>query len=187
LAKLELEEQQLYNQRRAIGQIADQKKKYVKEQPYYPDVPKEPVSASELIRQQQEILAKNGENQRKRQNLQTLQAQAETLRRQIEELLDKQTTVLSDLEIAKKSAQDLKDESTAELEQNIAGMVFGVHRAVQGPRLPFRPDACLLTSRTPLLRQCLPAARTAAPFPTPQRACSLPGCRSLRVSRVLPE
>ena len=66
LAELEKKEKELYNQRLTIGQIADQKKKYAKEQPYYPDAPKDIVSPTELIRQQQDILAKNGENQRKR-------------------------------------------------------------------------------------------------------------------------
>ena len=46
---LELEEQKLYNERRAVGQIADQKEKYAKELPEYPDAPAEPVSAYELI------------------------------------------------------------------------------------------------------------------------------------------
>ena len=40
LAELEKKEKELYNQRLTIGQIADQKKKYAKEQPYYPDAPK---------------------------------------------------------------------------------------------------------------------------------------------------
>src|SRR5690606_33942314 len=71
---LERNEQEIYNQRRTIGQIADQKSKYAKEQAYYPDAPKEPISASDLINQQQAILANNGENQRKRQQLTQIQA-----------------------------------------------------------------------------------------------------------------
>ena len=67
LAVLDQQEKEMYNKRLAIGQIADQKEKFAKEQPYYPDAPKELVSPSELIRQQQEILARNGENQRKRE------------------------------------------------------------------------------------------------------------------------
>ncbi len=67
LHALEQEESKLYSHRHAIGQIADQKAKFAKEMTVYPDVPDEIVSAAELIRQQQEILARNGENQRKRQ------------------------------------------------------------------------------------------------------------------------
>jgi len=120
LADLERQETEVYNRRLAIGQIADQKKKYALEQPYYPDAPREPVAASELIRQQQDILARNGENNRKRQNLQYLESQAADIQRKISDLLEKQKGILADLDIAKKSALDLHDESTAELELSIA-------------------------------------------------------------------
>ncbi len=120
LVELELKETEIYNQRHAIGTIADQKKKFAKEQLYYPDAPKEPVSASELIKQQQDILARNGENNRKRQNLQYLENQATDIQRRIDELLEKQKIVLTDLDTARKSALDLHDESTEELERNIA-------------------------------------------------------------------
>jgi len=122
LAELETQEKELYNRRLAIGQIADQKKQFAKEMTYYPDAPKEPVSASGLIRQQQEILAKNGENQRKRERLHDLESQASRIQEQIDELLKKQSEVLADLGIAKKSAVDLHDESTEELERNITNI-----------------------------------------------------------------
>jgi len=130
LFELECQEQELYNRRHAIGQIADQKKKFAKEQPYYPDAPKAPVSASELIRQQQDILARNGENERKRRNLQYLEGQATDIQRRIDELLEKQRGILVDLEIARKSALDLHDGSTAELEQNIAN-IEAINRKVR--------------------------------------------------------
>ena len=66
LAELEQEEKELYQERLYVGRTADQKEKFAKEQPYYPDAPMDLVSPSELIRQQQDILARNGENQRKR-------------------------------------------------------------------------------------------------------------------------
>lgn len=120
LYELDQQEKELYNQRRTIGQIADQKKKYAAELPIYPDVPAEPISATELIKEQQEILAINGENQRKRQRLAKLQSEADTLRGQIEELLAKQAKIHSDLEIAQMDAKDLQDQSTAEIEKSIA-------------------------------------------------------------------
>ena len=119
LYELDQQEKELYNQRRTIGQIADQKKKYAAELPVYPDVPAEPISATELIKEQQEILATNGENQRKRQRLAKLQSEADTLRGQIEELLAKQAKIHSDLEIAQMDAKDLQDQSTAEIEKSI--------------------------------------------------------------------
>jgi len=129
LYELEQKEKEVYNRRHTIGQIADQKKKFAKEQPYYPDAPKEPISASDLIKQQQDILARNGENQRKRENLRSLEMQAVEVQKQIDDLKaklfdlgKKQQAIESDLEIARKSALDLHDESTEELERNIANI-----------------------------------------------------------------
>ena len=119
LASLDQQEKELYNRRLAIGQIADQKEKYAREQPYYPEAPKEIVSASDLIRQQQDILARNGENQRKRENLHRLEQEYQRINDQLSELMKKQDAVHADLETARKSAKDLKDESTQELEKNI--------------------------------------------------------------------
>lgn len=120
LADLEQKENELYNQRQAVGRIADQKAKFAKEQPYYPDAPKEPVSASELIRQQQEILARNGENQRLRQNLHQLEQEQQGIMQQLQELLQRQAEVDEKVRVARMSAIDLHDESTEALEQNIA-------------------------------------------------------------------
>lgn len=119
LSQLERQEQDLYNRRRAIGQIADQKAKYAKEMTYYPDAPKEPVSVTELISRQQAILAQNGENQKKRENLRQLEIQAGEIQGQLDELLKKQKAVLADLDVARKSALDLRDESTEELERSL--------------------------------------------------------------------
>ena len=119
LAELNFEEQKYYNERHSIGQIADRKKKYATEMTYYEDVPNELISASELIQRQQEILARNGENQRKRYRVTQLTEQAERLRSQIEALNAQYTQILNDLETAQKSAEDLHDESTSELEESI--------------------------------------------------------------------
>ncbi len=119
LTQLEQEEKQLYNERLAIGRIADQKKKFANEQTYYPDAPKEIVSAADLIRKQQEILARNGENQRKRENLHRLEQEYQQVTEEMAQLLKRQTALEEDLSTARKSAQDLMDESTEELEKSI--------------------------------------------------------------------
>lgn len=126
LHEFEVKEQEVYNRRHAIGQIADQKAKFAKEQAYFPDAPKEPISASELIRQQQEILARNGENQRKRQRLVQIQAlyvsqgqEVERLTAMLNEAKAKYAQTAADLEIARKDTLDLMDESTEALEANI--------------------------------------------------------------------
>ena len=129
LALLEKEEKELYNERLAIGRIADQKKKFAKEQEYYQDAPKDLVSPSELIQKQQEILAKNGENQRKRENVARIEQdvafftkEVNSLKIQLENKQKQLNESLADLEIAKKDAVDLIDESTEELEQSIANI-----------------------------------------------------------------
>lgn len=129
LASLEHQEKELFDDRRAIGRVADQKKKFANEQPFYPDMPSELVSISELIRQQQEILARNGENQRKRYQAKQLQEQVNRMAGEIsklrEELREKEEQfdkAKNEMCIALKSAKDLQDESTVELEQNIASI-----------------------------------------------------------------
>lgn len=126
LVALEKEEQDAYNRRHAIGQIADQKEKFAKEQEYYPDAPKELISASDLIKQQQEILARNGENQKKRENLSSIQKlheeavnRVEMLKRELSNAENELAKVIADLATASKSAKNLIDESTEELEKSI--------------------------------------------------------------------
>lgn len=120
LYTLEAEEQRLYNTRTGIGQIADQKAKYAKEMPVYTGVPKEPVSAGELIRQQQDILARNGENQRKREQADRYERELAFARAAFDDAKARLEQAETDAATARKSAENLIDESTAELEANIA-------------------------------------------------------------------
>ena len=136
LEVLDRREKELYNNRLAIGQIADRKKKFADEQPYYPEAPKELVSPSELIRKQQDILARNGENQKKRDRLnsitqakhnlfdemQRIDKNIEMLKKQKDSLLSDYEQAVKDEEIAMKTASELQDESTAELEESIANI-----------------------------------------------------------------
>ena len=140
LYELERQETELYNKRHAIGLIADQKEKFAKEMPRYSDAPEDLVSASALIKQQQEILARNGENQRKRERVRNIETD---VRRQEDVVSTRKATIAdleqklleakeslvkaesrlvelnSDLETARKSVKELEDESTAEIESSI--------------------------------------------------------------------
>lgn len=127
LFELENAEQRLYNERRTIGQIADQKAKFAKEMPIYQGVPQLPVSASDLISAQQDILARNGENQRLRMKADRIKQEYTALAEKVNRLrtelaeAEKQLGEKSDeLKTAMKSTEQLTDESTAEIEQNIA-------------------------------------------------------------------
>lgn len=134
LAELERQEAELYQERLMVGRVADQKQKYAAEMPQYDGVPADLVSASELIRQQQDILARNGENARKRAQAAAISVRRENLEAdlaRIEEKMIEMNRVLTqtrkaleeakrDEAIAQKDALELQDESTAELEANIA-------------------------------------------------------------------
>ena len=129
LYELECQEKEKYNMRRSIGQIADQKEKFAKEQPFYPEAPKTLVSITDLITQQQDILAKNGENQRKRDMTDQLHRQATQLMAEIERqeatlanLKEQYQSVLRDYDVAQKTSEELEDESTEELEESIANI-----------------------------------------------------------------
>lgn len=126
LTVLDRKEEQLYNQRQEVGRIADRKKKAAEEMPFYPNMPAEPVSVSDLLKEQQDILARNGENDRKRINAREMQERfmrAESNYKAAMEALKAAEDTLrkarADAEVAAKSAQDLQDESTAELEENL--------------------------------------------------------------------
>ena len=127
LRALDSDEQRIYNERHQIGQIADAKKKHAEELPEHADAPAEPLSIAELIARQQATLARNGENQRKREALDhyvlKLHDAARTVERCKAELAaatENWGSVLRDHDTAQKSAEALTDESTAELEQQIA-------------------------------------------------------------------
>lgn len=123
---LEREEKELYDRRRAVGQLYEQKAKYAEELPSWPDAPSEPVSALELIHRQQDILARNGENQRKRDRAKKLDEQCaiakeqmEDLEKRLREAREKYLSLCADCETARRDALDLQDESTEELEQSL--------------------------------------------------------------------
>lgn len=136
LAELDKKENFIYSERTLVGRDADKKSKLAEALEYYPDAPEELVSASDLIKQQQEILARNGENQRKRDRVkeitfekhrifdeaQRLEDQIAELTARLEERKKAYEKVSGDEEIAMKDAAQLEDESTAEIEESIANI-----------------------------------------------------------------
>ena len=129
----DLEIKGLYDKRTFTGQLAAQKKHFADELISYPEAPDKPISASDLIRQQQDILARNGENQRKRNQLdklideknqlnftlRDLDEKIEDLKEEYEQTQAKFTDLEKQIFQARKSAAQLQDESTAELEASI--------------------------------------------------------------------
>ena len=127
LAALDLQEKQLYNERTMIGRIADQKQKFAQELPRWDGVPSDLISPSELIRQQQNIMARNAQRQQWAQEYDAIMAKCEMVDRQIEEAearLRELRASAKELEAqsiaAQKSPAQMAMESTAELEASIA-------------------------------------------------------------------
>lgn len=136
LKRLEDEAAKIYNERHGIGQVALSKRKHADELPEFPDAPEVPYSISDLVREQQDILARNGEKQRLRLQLQTLEAdearQRERivdLQKQVEAAVQGLNELVQQLETARKSEANLTEESTAEIEESIAN-VEGINAQV---------------------------------------------------------
>ena len=129
----DMEIKSIYDKRTFTGQLAQQKKNFADELISSPDAPEQPLSASDLIRRQQDILARNGENQRLRQQAQELARQEQQcldelkrtreriaeLEKLREELDTKHTKLFNQRKNAEKTVDQLQDESTAELEASI--------------------------------------------------------------------
>lgn len=129
LAELDAKEKELYQERLYVGRTADQKKKFAAEQPYYPEAPDEPVSPSDLIKEQQEILARNAQRIQWQRDYDNILNEMDILERNIEEYERAVRTAkakLDELEkqriAAEKSPRELQMESTAELEESIANI-----------------------------------------------------------------
>lgn len=144
LTGLDREIKALYDRRTVIGQIGAQKRHAAEELTEYPDAPSEPVSAIELIQQQQEILLHNADNQRKRMKLAQLEEQEKQLGRRVQELSQELemvehqlTAVQQDVQDATKTVAQLQDESTAELEQSIRN-VEEINRQVSANLAKFK-------------------------------------------------
>lgn len=127
------EEDKLTAERLSIGKIAREKAGHAEQMVQWDGVPEEPISATELIQQQQEILARNGENQRKRDRLKEitfekhrifdeidrLESQLSDLQARIAERKEVYEKVANDEEIAMKETSQLIDESTEALQRNL--------------------------------------------------------------------
>lgn len=127
LMQMEAEEKRLYDSRTAIGQIQVQKAKFAAELPRWENLPDEPVSAADLIAQQQAILARNGQRQQWQHDMQSIDIAIQSLTAEIQRTERQLADLHAQLDewqekaaSAHKSPEELMLESTAELEANIA-------------------------------------------------------------------
>mgnify|MGYP002771933940 CR=1 FL=1 len=119
LKKLDYDESTTFNRRREVGRIALQKQKYAEELPLYPDVPKEPISASELILRQQDILARNGENQRLRSEYASMVKRHDELLEKLRATQAEFDDLTAKIAISTKTVEELVDESTDEIRESL--------------------------------------------------------------------
>lgn len=143
LARLDSQIRSKYEERHSVGQMATRKRKAAEDMPSYPEAPLEPVSVAELVMEQQAILARNGENQRKRARadeltraardarraletqsarISELERQLEAAREEFDRMLEGAREAEADAATAAKTAEQLEDESTEEVEASIAAI-----------------------------------------------------------------
>lgn len=127
LEALDKRESALYNERTYVGRDADRKQKLADALEYYPDAPAELVSAADLIRQQQEILARNGQREQWRRDydrildrITTTEDRIETLTRQLKEAQEERAALDKQRATAEKTPKELELESTEAIERSIA-------------------------------------------------------------------
>lgn len=143
LSALEREERSVYEEREAFGRVADQKLKYFNELPWHADVPEEPVSAAELVRESQSVMQRNAKRAAAKQRLAEVNAEVDNclaqqkraaarcdeltamLQQARQAMMDIQEKVQKAVAIrdsAISSAEITPDESTAEIEARMTAM-----------------------------------------------------------------
>lgn len=127
LMALDQREGRLYNERTMVGRVADQKAKHAAELPHYEDVPDKPLSLTDLIREQRELMARNEQRRQwireydyimdRRADLDAKIEAAEAALRELREAAKQAEQAAVD---AQHSPAELKMEDPAGLEEQIA-------------------------------------------------------------------
>lgn len=123
LAALDKDEKTKCDTRTIVGREADQKKKAAADMPWYEDAPKTKMSIKELLEKQQEVLTRNGERAKARQELANNKNRLEQLKAK-EELMRQDMFRIGEeiagLTAAITTAKEVDaDEDTSELEAQI--------------------------------------------------------------------
>lgn len=126
LTKFDFEEKRLTEERLAIGRIAKEKTGHAEQMTQWDGVPAEPISMSDLIKQQQDILARNGLRQQWKAeydqiltDLMRTDEDIDRMTKQIADLRAKRTELEQKAKLASKSPKELEMESTSEIEASI--------------------------------------------------------------------
>ena len=126
LDALNRDAKRIYDERHALGQIAERKAKYAAELPYHADAPIDLLSGSEMTQRLQDVLRKNAENDRLRRDAEGCKLRLESARRRYDDLraqLDAAQVALtaaqSDHERATALVGSLQDQDTSGLQRQL--------------------------------------------------------------------
>lgn len=119
LDALEREERSLYDTRTQTGRDRDQARHHADSMEWYPDVPAEPVSVTELTIQLRDAQATNEQNAELRRRAESLRAQAQDLTERISKLQDQLNSTNACLDMAIEDATGLMDRDTDSLLREI--------------------------------------------------------------------
>jgi energy-coupling factor transporter ATP-binding protein EcfA2 len=140
LVALNAKAKALFDERHALGQIADRKAKFAEELPYVFDVPDAPLSGAEMTKKLTDALAVNAANQAKRQavekaadevkakiyRVESAEKRVADLKAALEQAEADKARAQSELDLARESAQlasktaaELKDLDTSAIEKQM--------------------------------------------------------------------
>jgi DNA repair exonuclease SbcCD ATPase subunit len=124
LSALEKEEKAKFDTRTIVGREADQKKKAAADMPWFEDAPKTKMSIKELLEKQQEVLTRNGERAKARQELANNKNRLEQLKAEANRLYHELEVIngrITETDFAITTAKEVDaDEDTSELKAQIA-------------------------------------------------------------------
>lgn len=121
LEELTKREKEKYDTRTVVGREADRKQKAAEDMPWHEDAPEEPVSVADLIKQQQEILSRNGIRAEHKRNLESYKGKVADIDSRVKALLGEKSELLDKInDVQCAVSNDGEEESTAELEEQIA-------------------------------------------------------------------
>jgi chromosome segregation ATPase len=109
LQRLNEETKRLYNERLAIGQIADRKAKYAKELPYIEGVPETPLSGADMAEKMKTALSVNARNDELRRNVGKIEEQIRGDEYRLESIGKRVSDLKRQLIEAEKEFDDKKD------------------------------------------------------------------------------
>lgn len=118
LAAIDRDVKAKYDLRTAVGRMRDQKQKAAEDMPWHEGLPEAPLSVAELVKAQQDILARNGRKEEHRRNYEANKDELARVSAELERLAARQKALQAALRAAE--AEDFTLESTAELEAQIA-------------------------------------------------------------------